>query len=480
MLYALSLLDDDEQKHASDIRSDEKVILYTHSLLQGKEPKDTLLILPNDRVLLYTLQLIPNQQASSISPQEMVMLYALRLMRGEVKVLPNLQPREMVTLFSLRLLRGEVKDEEFASLQANDKILHYALSLLDGEQRVAVPAPMPPRDEVAVASPAHQADGTKAVAETPAPPTPRQETAADDRDTAPAIRTHEPLDLVVTPVQPGEADLVVTPVQPGEAKVADVPGLVSTVVPSVEEPVQRTTFAATPLQARKEEHIDVLALVPKHEVGMGPVLTDERPVMAISTDSLTVDSIPVERETWPYLAIKTNMLFDLLAAPNLELEVPFGPQKRLSLMAEAWSPWYSIDNTYAYQIQAFGLEMRYWTARRNKMKWRALSGPFFGIYYGNAMYDLEWDGTGDQGEVNSVGLSGGYSWPVSSNFNIEVSLGLGYIWGPYRHYMAEYNNTHLIWKYTGRTQYVGPTKLKVSMVWMLGGHKRKKEKGDEE
>ncbi len=168
------------------------------------------------------------------------------------------------------------------------------------------------------------------------------------------------------------------------------------------------------------------------------------------------------------LALRTNLLYDLLATPNIEVEVPFGRQSRWSMMAEYWCPWYKWDNNgRAYQLQVFGLEMRYWVTKRSKMKRPHLSGSFFGAYYANGEYDLEWNGKGDQGEFNSVGMTYGYSWRLARNFNLEASVSAGYLWGPRRHYEIHYGD-HLIWKYTGSVNYFGPTKLKVSLVWLLG------------
>ncbi len=170
----------------------------------------------------------------------------------------------------------------------------------------------------------------------------------------------------------------------------------------------------------------------------------------------------------PFFALKTNMLFDLLATPNVEIEIPVG-KTRFSVMGEFWKPWFVWGNDrYAYQLQVLGGELRYWTTPRSKLKREQLTGTFFGAYYAHGRYDLQWKGVGDQGEFNSVGVTYGYSWPIARNLNIEASVSAGYLWGPRRHYRNEYDG-HLIWKHTSTERYVGPTKLKISIVWFWGG-----------
>ncbi|MBQ7414161.1 MAG: DUF3575 domain-containing protein [Prevotella sp.] len=191
----------------------------------------------------------------------------------------------------------------------------------------------------------------------------------------------------------------------------------------------------------------------------------------------------------PWLALKTNMLFDLLLTPNVEVEVPIG--QRWSVMVEDWFPWLlhnkgrnlSIGRyitpgndmkTSAYEVLTVGVELRYWYSRVCPQSRPRLTGPFLALYYANGKYDIERNSKGDQGEFNSVGVTWGYSWPLARHWNLEASVSAGYLWGPRRHYEGEYNDTHLIWKYTGRTSYIGPTKLKLSIVWLLPSFHKKK------
>ena len=183
-----------------------------------------------------------------------------------------------------------------------------------------------------------------------------------------------------------------------------------------------------------------------------------RPVISSQTETFT-----------PLLALKTNMLYDLLLAPNIEAELPLGRSARWSLMAEYTNPWWRWKKLdYSYEIQEIGLELRHWFSPGCAQGRPCLSGHFWGAYGAALKYDLENDQTGDQGELFSAGLTYGYSWPLSAHWNLELSASAGVAFGERRHYRAEFDSTHLIYKYTRNMFYVGPTKLKVSIVYLLG------------
>ena len=179
----------------------------------------------------------------------------------------------------------------------------------------------------------------------------------------------------------------------------------------------------------------------------------------------------------PWVALKTNLLFDLALAFNGEVEIPFGRDGRYSVMAEWWTPWYVWHhNSRAYEFQMLGFELRRWF-RTCEVGLPPLSGKFLGAYYSNGQYDLEWGSIGNQGEFQSVGATAGYSWVLSRHFNLEASFSLGAFWGPRRHYHGMFDDTHLIWQYTGRTFYFGPTKAKISIAWIVGPANRTGRKG---
>lgn len=176
------------------------------------------------------------------------------------------------------------------------------------------------------------------------------------------------------------------------------------------------------------------------------------------------ESIPSRR---PLFAVKTNLLFDAIAWPNVEVEVPIGRKARWSVMAEWGSPWYVWHhNSRAYEILNLGVEVRRWMRKCDGCR-PALTGSFLGLYACGGKYDIEWNSSGDQGEYASFGLSYGYSWILGKCWNLELSGSAGVVFGPQRHYNGEFDDTHLIFKHFDNLFYAGLTQLKLSIVWLI-------------
>ncbi len=175
-------------------------------------------------------------------------------------------------------------------------------------------------------------------------------------------------------------------------------------------------------------------------------------------------------ENRPVLALKTNLLFDAALTPNVEIEFPLR-NNRYSLMAECWFPWYTWkDNSRAYQLLYVGAEARRWLGDRTRRA--ALEGHFLGVYAGGGKYDLEWDSEGYQGEFYiAAGVSYGYAKRLSRSLRLEFNVGVGFMRTDYRHYHAMEEGEYLVWQHDGRYTWIGPTKAKVSLVWLL--HKKK-------
>ena len=201
----------------------------------------------------------------------------------------------------------------------------------------------------------------------------------------------------------------------------------------------------------------------------------------------------------PLFALKTNLLFDAIMAPNFEVEVPFGKNREWSIMVEDWFPWWLFDknakgdtNPYrsygvpygntsksyrtSYEVWMVGAELRRWFSKC----WGdrpLMTGHFVGLYLASGKYDIERKGVGDQGEFVSTGATWGYSWLLGKRWNLEFSASAGVLWGPQRHYRGEFDDTHLIWRENRNFFYFGPTKLKLSISWLIGNslkrHSRK-------
>lgn len=164
------------------------------------------------------------------------------------------------------------------------------------------------------------------------------------------------------------------------------------------------------------------------------------------------------------LAIKNNLLYDLALAPNLEIELPMG--KRWSLNAEYKCPWWSNSrNSFCYQLLSGGAEVRFWLGNRKKRD--RLSGHFFGVYAEGGTYDFQTKASrGYRGDYYAAsGLSYGYTHRLGGQLALEFSLGVGYLQTEYRKYTTYEGD--LIWQSSGRYHFMGPTKAKLSLVWLI-------------
>ena len=190
---------------------------------------------------------------------------------------------------------------------------------------------------------------------------------------------------------------------------------------------------------------------------------------SIPSTELTPWKFPLLKPYCPLFAVKTNLLCDLALMPNIEIEVPLG--RRWSVNGEYMFPWWLADDRgYCLQLLSGGIEGRYWFG--NRFHHRPLTGHFAGAYVGAGKYDLQWKENGYQGEFFIAGgVSYGYSLPLSRYWNMEFSLGIGLMRTNYRNYFTRDNYQTLVWKNNGTYTWFGPTKAKITLVWLIGSRK---------
>ncbi len=174
-----------------------------------------------------------------------------------------------------------------------------------------------------------------------------------------------------------------------------------------------------------------------------------------------------------YMALKTNMLYDILALPSLSAEFYLG--KNFSAVANWTYGWWDTDRTHHYW-RAYGgdLAVRWWFGKKAMEK--PLTGHHIGIYGGILTYDFEFGGTGYMGglphetlwnrSLRMAGVEYGYSQPIGKRLNIDFTIGIGYLGGKYIKYIPD--NGRYLWQSTHKINWFGPTKAEVSLVWLIG------------
>lgn len=189
------------------------------------------------------------------------------------------------------------------------------------------------------------------------------------------------------------------------------------------------------------------------------------------------------RQRAPLFALKTNLLFDLATLLNLEIEIPIG--KRWSVAVEAVFPWWlSQDHQSCLQILTGSVEGRYWFPPRKASKrglFPTMTGWFVGAYAGAGLYDIEYQKSGYRGDFTlSVGLTAGYAHSIGKHLRMEYSIGVGYMQTNYRRYEARFldldQSWHLYNQELGLFRWIGPTKAKISLVWLLNRNVTQKQR----
>lgn len=180
-----------------------------------------------------------------------------------------------------------------------------------------------------------------------------------------------------------------------------------------------------------------------------------------------------EPETYikPIIALKTNLLYDAVAALNISVEIPIG--NRWSIEGEYIFPWWrneSSNFTMQAKIAHFGVS--YWFGDRDEHD--PLTGWSVGVYGGWGDYDMQiWSENGVQGDLINTGLSIGYSHAIAKNLNLQYQLGFGYMRTEYRNYSMMYGTEYADvkvyeypWEVKRRSSF-GLTQADISLVWVL-------------
>ena len=227
---------------------------------------------------------------------------------------------------------------------------------------------------------------------------------------------------------------------------------------------------------------DIFVLIKKYGLYHSPNSENIIETEIFDNNSTVILIEEIEEVKKPLLALKTNLLFDAATILNAEVEVPI--KQHWSIAAEWMFPWWlrykNDENIRPSRLEVLcgTIEGRYWFGNRNNK--RVLTGWFVGLHSGAGLYDLQWKSKGYQGEFFiAAGVSAGYAHRISKrhpNLSLEYSIGFGYFRSHYRHYEAFWgsdNKWHPLRLNSGHYTWIGPTRAKISLVWLLNYKTRK-------
>lgn len=181
--------------------------------------------------------------------------------------------------------------------------------------------------------------------------------------------------------------------------------------------------------------------------------------------------LPKEKKPF-YLAIETNLLFDVLAIPNIGAEIGFykgltvgGNYQNIWLRSKAWTHW--------YRFEGFEAGINWYINKEN----RPFKGHHIGIYGQMVTWDFTIDDRGYLAErwAYGGGISYGYVLPIGKRFNLDFEIGIGYLTGNMHEYIPQ--DGHRVWQSYEPFHWIGPTKLGVTLQWLIGrgNHNERKE-----
>lgn len=167
-----------------------------------------------------------------------------------------------------------------------------------------------------------------------------------------------------------------------------------------------------------------------------------------------------------HMGIKNNLLYDAALTPNLGLEFGLGKKSTLDIIGN-YNP-FEFSNNKKWKHWLVQPEFRYWTCEKFNgffMGAHALGGEVsianvklpFGMYKQLRDYMYE-------GYFVGGGLSVGYQWALSKRWNLEASVGGGYIYFDYDKYPCAECGDKIA---SSHYNYWGFTKATISIVYFI-------------
>lgn len=167
-----------------------------------------------------------------------------------------------------------------------------------------------------------------------------------------------------------------------------------------------------------------------------------------------------------HVAIKTNLLYDATATVNLGLEVGLGQKFSLDVSGD-YNDWPAYN----------GMQWKHWLVQPELRYWKCdrFNGHFFGLHALGGEYDVYnvklpfglYPGAADgdyRGSFVGGGLSYGYQWLIGQRWNLEATIGVGYMYTKYDRYADPDSDVK---QRSGSKNYIGPTKVGISIMFLI-------------
>lgn len=178
-------------------------------------------------------------------------------------------------------------------------------------------------------------------------------------------------------------------------------------------------------------------------------------------------SVSIFNSSAQEVLVKSNLLYDATTSVNVGVE--FGLKGSWTLdVSGNYNPWSFSDKKWKHWF--LQPEARYWLS--DKFTGHFVGTHLLGGEYNVGGIDFPMNILGDnfdkeyryEGWFIGGGVVYGYSWKLSSRWNIEASVGVGYVGTDYDKYECVECGD---WVSDGFEGYLGLTKASVSIVYIL-------------
>lgn len=176
------------------------------------------------------------------------------------------------------------------------------------------------------------------------------------------------------------------------------------------------------------------------------------------------------------VALKNNLIYDAgFRAPNLALEIGLAPRMTLDLLGSY--SWYNLGTGTSAAGTRFNKKFKHWLVQPELRFWSCerFNGFFWGVHAhvgelnaaGLKLPFKLYPGLKDhryEGSFYGAGVSLGKQWLLGPRWNLEASVGAGFVRFKYDRYECVECGARLG---SGNKNYFGPTKATLSLVYFL-------------
>jgi hypothetical protein len=177
------------------------------------------------------------------------------------------------------------------------------------------------------------------------------------------------------------------------------------------------------------------------------------------------------------IGVKTNALYWATGTVNVGAEIAIAPKTTIELMATC-----NIPGLLYFGDKALNRKIWHWTVQPEVRFWNRepFNGGFVGIHAGGGAFDgggiklpfgivPNFAGHRYEGWLMGAGVSYGHQWLLTPRLNLEATVGFGYFYMEYNRFSTPASKK--IDVHNRVRHYVGPSRVGLSLYYMLGSKK---------